>query len=159
MINDVQQEVLMILKCPFCEVPASCLPSIAGRVLGTRETFGRSVLLHIHLCVYNKPCTQCWERHSHQNTPAKGNSAWSLLCWLQYCHRCWCQPPRDIPSLDPSFPASFEHWDFIFIFSISSLLCLGLEAFLTSPEPCDFHSTPFSSSPSMTFQSKHPQHS
>lgn len=149
----------MILKCPFYEVPAFCLPRIAGRVLGTRETFRRSVLLHIRLCVYNKSCTQCWERHSHQNTPAKGNLAWSLLCWLQYCHSCWCQHPRDIPSLDPSFPASFEHWDFIFIFSISFFPCLGIEAFLTSSEPCDFHCTLLSNSPSMTFQSKHPQHS
>lgn len=74
-------------EMPFYEVPAPSLPQLAGRVLGTRETFGRSGLLCTHLHVYNKPSTQCWGRHSHQNTPAKVDLAWSLLCWPQYCHR------------------------------------------------------------------------
>lgn len=46
-------------EMPYYEVPAPSLPQLAGRVLGTRETFGRSGLLCTHLHVYNKPSTQC----------------------------------------------------------------------------------------------------
>lgn len=55
-----RKKVLRIPRYPFCEVPASCLPPIAGRELDTRETLGRCVLLCIHPFVYHEPSTQGW---------------------------------------------------------------------------------------------------
>lgn len=55
-----RKKVLWIPRYPFCEVPASCLPPIAGWELGTGETLGRCVLLCIHPFVYHEPFTQGW---------------------------------------------------------------------------------------------------